>query len=81
MHLKVVLHRLDEIEQELQELRAKVERTRIAKDQDETELFLRKCGGWQDDRSPEEIISAIYASRSSSLRGTELSHGPQTPED
>ena len=31
-----------------------------------TQVFLEKCGGWEDSRSPEEIIEEIYSSRSSS---------------
>ena len=39
---------------------------------DSTEAFLRKCGGWQDTRSPEEIIADIYAARRTSNRGENL---------
>lgn len=35
----------------------------------ETELLLEKCSGWEDSRSPDEIIAEIYAARSVSLRG------------
>jgi hypothetical protein len=37
-----------------------------------TQAFLDKCGGWEDTRSPEEIITEIYASRTTSDRGTQL---------
>ena len=37
-----------------------------------TQRFLEKCGGWQDTRSPEEIIADIYASRTTSERGAHL---------
>ena len=37
-----------------------------------TQVFLDNCGGWEDTRSPEEIITDIYASRTNSDRGTQL---------
>ncbi len=37
-----------------------------------TQIFLEKCGGWKDALSPEEIIAEIYASRTTSERGTQL---------
>ena len=36
---------------------------------DATQIFLDKCGGWEDDRTAEEIITEIYAARTSSDRG------------
>lgn len=30
-----------------------------------TEEFLKKCGGWEDTRGPEEIVADIYGSRAS----------------
>lgn len=68
MHLKAILQRLDEIERELQELRAEVEKTLIVDGDDETELFLRKCRGWQDERTPDELIARISASPGSMSR-------------
>jgi hypothetical protein len=37
-----------------------------------TQAFLAKCGGWEDKRSPEEIITDIYAARPVSHRGATL---------
>jgi hypothetical protein len=37
-----------------------------------TEIFLEKCGGWEDTRSPEEIIAEIYMARTTSERGSQL---------
>lgn len=37
-----------------------------------TEIFLEKCGGWEDARGPKEIIADIYDSRTSSERGAKL---------
>jgi hypothetical protein len=39
---------------------------------DPTEIFLEKCGGWEDTRSPEEIIAEIYTARTISERGSQL---------
>ena len=36
-----------------------------------TQQFLEKCSGWQDDRSPDEIIADIYHARTSSERGAQ----------
>jgi hypothetical protein len=45
---------------------------------DPTEYFLEKCRGWEDTRSPEEIIADIYAARTTSERGaTIFSKDPQ----
>jgi hypothetical protein len=37
-----------------------------------TQAFLAKCGGWEDTRSPEEIIAEIYAARTVSHRAGSL---------
>ena len=39
---------------------------------DPTQAFLAKCGGWEDTRSPEEIITDIYGARTVSNRGEML---------
>ena len=39
---------------------------------DPTEVFLEKCGGWEDTRTPEEIITEIYTARTTSKRGLQL---------
>lgn len=44
--------------------------------EDRTALFLAKCGGWEDARSPEEIIAEIYASRTTSDRGSQMFQKP-----
>ena len=36
--------------------------------EDPTQAFLAKCGGWEDTRSPEEIIAEISAARTVSHR-------------
>jgi hypothetical protein len=43
-----------------------------ATSKDPTEVFLEKCGGWEDTRTPEEIIAEIYTSRTTSERGVQL---------
>ena len=40
--------------------------------EDATQVFLDKCRGWEDARSPEEIIAEIYAARTVSHRGAAL---------
>ena len=40
--------------------------------EDPTQVFLAKCGGWEDTRSPEEIIAEIYAARTVSQRAGTL---------
>lgn len=37
-----------------------------------TQIFLDKCQGWEDSRSPEEIITEIYTLRTSSDRKVQL---------
>jgi hypothetical protein len=58
------LQRLDAVANELAALRADLAEgwteTPVA---DATQVFLGKCGGWEDTRSPEEIIAEVYAAR------------------
>jgi len=67
------LRRLDAVAHELVALRAALAagwiETPIA---DPTQAFLAKCEGWEDTRSPEEIIAEIYAARTISHRGVAL---------
>ncbi|MCK5522379.1 MAG: hypothetical protein KAI83_04520 [Thiomargarita sp.] len=37
-----------------------------------TQLFLDKCNGWEDTRCSADLITEIYASRTSSDRGKQL---------
>jgi hypothetical protein len=39
---------------------------------DPTQSFLEKCRGWEDTRSPEEIVADIYAARTTSNRGATI---------
>ena len=65
------LRRLDAVANELVALRAALVEGWIERPvEDPTEAFLAKCGGWEDTRSPEEIIAEIYAARTVSHRGT-----------
>ncbi|MBM4031257.1 MAG: hypothetical protein FJ291_05665 [Planctomycetes bacterium] len=65
-----LIKRLQEIEAELAELRTALEQGwDEASPEDRTKAFLEKCGGWEDDRTAEEIIEDIYSSRTSSDRG------------
>jgi hypothetical protein len=67
------LRRLDAVANELIALRAALADEWIKMPADDpTQAFLAKCGGWEDTRSPEEIIAEIYATRTVSHRGTTL---------
>jgi hypothetical protein len=67
------LRRLDAVANELVALRAALAAGWLETPvEDPTQVFLAKCGGWEDTRSPEEIIAEIYAARTVSHRGTTL---------
>ena len=67
------LRRLDAVANELIALRAALADEWIKMPVDDpTQAFLAKCGGWEDTRSPEEVIAEIYATRTVSHRGTTL---------
>ena len=67
------LRRLEAVANEIAALRADLAEGWIeASAEDATAVFLAKCGGWEDTRSPEEIIADIYATRTVSDRGAEL---------
>ena len=64
------IRRLDDVAKEIIELRkAFEEEWKETFGQNATQIFLEKCRGWEDDRSPEEIISQIYQTRTVSDRG------------
>jgi len=66
------LRRLDAVANELAALRAALAEGWPEMSEDATQTFLAKCGGWEDARSPEEIIADIYAARTVSHRGATL---------
>jgi hypothetical protein len=67
------LRRLDAVAHELVALRAALTEGWTETPSDNpTETFLAKCGGWEDTRSPEEIITEIYAARTVSHRAESL---------
>lgn len=67
------LQRLDVLASEIAALRAALAEGLVeASVEDPTQVFLAKCGGWQDTRSPEGIIAEIYAARTVSERGARL---------
>jgi hypothetical protein len=64
------IRRLEEIVKEVTELKAALEEGwNEASAKDSTRAFLQKCGGWEDTRSPEEIVADIYAARTISNTG------------
>ena len=67
------IKRLEDIEQEIRALKkAFQEEWKEEPIPGATQLFLDKCGGWEDNRSTEEIIAEIYQSRTVSDRGVDL---------
>ena len=67
------LQRLEAVANEIAALRAELADGWIETPlEDATAVFLAKCGGWEDTRSPEEIIADIYATRTVSYRGADL---------
>jgi hypothetical protein len=67
------LRRLEAVANELVALHAALaEGWTEAPVEDPTQAFLAKCGGWEDTRSPEEIIAEIYAARTVSQRAGTL---------
>ena len=57
------IRRLEDIEKEISELKKGLLEGWEDTPPDQTKVFLAKCGGWDDSRSPEEIIQDIYESR------------------
>ena len=67
------IKRLEQIEKEIDDLKnALLEASQAIPPQDATRIFLDKCGGWEDTRTPEEIITEIYSSRTTSCRAVDL---------
>jgi hypothetical protein len=67
-----VIRRLEQMEQEIIELKTALIEAWSKESTDSTQIFLDKCGGWEDTRTPEEIIEEIYSARTSSSRGATL---------
>jgi hypothetical protein len=71
------LRRLDAVAHELIALRAALAEGWTERPSENlTQVFLMKCGGWKDTRSPEEIIAEIYAARTVSQRAESLDPEP-----
>lgn len=67
------IRRLEDVAKEITELKKAIEEgwdEVLVKDP--TQAFLEKCGGWEDTRSPEEIVADIYAARTTSNRGATI---------
>ncbi len=62
------IKRLEHIEKEIDYLKQALQAHQQTPVQDGTSRFLKKCGGWEDTRTPDEIISEIYSSRTTSLK-------------
>jgi hypothetical protein len=71
--IEEAVSRIAGIEEELARLRRELAESRAGMTPEErTKAFLRKCGGWEDTRTPEELIDEIYSSRTASDRGAGL---------
>ena len=69
---RLMVERLEHLEQEIADLKKAVQEMSEPSGSDATRIFLSKCGGWQDERTPEAIIQEIYESRTTSERGAGL---------
>lgn len=70
-NVSVIITFLDDmLENQEQTLTVKTEN--IGYKKNPTQMFLEKCGGWEDTRKPDEIIAEVYASRTKSERGVQL---------
>ncbi len=70
-NVSVIITFLDDmLENQEQTLTVKTEN--IGYKKTPTQMFLEKCGGWEDTRKPDEIIAEVYASRTKSERGVQL---------
>ncbi len=67
------IRRLEEIAGEITELKKAVEEAwNETPSKDPTSAFLEKCAGWEDTRSPEEIVADNYTARTISNRGATI---------
>ncbi len=68
--------RLEDIEKEIQDLRKILqEEWGESASSDDTQQFLDKCGGWEDERPVDALIAEIYQARTASDRGAGLFRG------
>jgi len=65
--------RLEDIEKEIQHLRRTLqEEWDEPTSPNETQHFLDKCSGWEDERPVDALIAEIYRARRASDRGADL---------
>lgn len=65
-----MLRRLEAVQQEIARLKSALQEDwSTSEEHDRTRSFLERCGGWEDDRAPEQVIAEIYALRTSSSKG------------
>ena len=70
---KEAISRLEDVAGEINRIKKALEEEwNEAATKDPTQAFLEKCQGWEDTRSPEEIVANVYAARTTSNRGAEL---------
>ena len=67
------IRRLEDVAGEINQIKKDLEEGwSEAAAQDPTQSFLEKCRGWEDTRSPEEIVADIYAARTTSNRAATI---------
>lgn len=73
-NVRVIITFLDDVSEDREQTQA-IQAEQMDQVKTPTQKFLEKCGGWEDTRSPDEIIAEIYASRTISERGAHLFQG------
>ena len=63
------IQRLENVTREIIELKKALEEGWEEFPTNPTQVFLKKCGGWEDSRTSEEIIADVYSTRTVSDRG------------
>jgi len=67
------IRRLEEVAKEIAQLKAALEEGLSEPSvKNTTEAFLEKCEGWEDTRTPDEIVADIYRARTTSDRGAAI---------
>ena len=70
------VRRLGDIEREIQDIRTALQdEWGESASSDDTQHFLDKCGGWEDDRPVDALIAEIYQARTVSDRAADLFRG------
>jgi hypothetical protein len=67
------IQRLEKVAKEIVELKEAFKEVWVEPTtKDRTQVFLEKCGGWEDSRTVEEIIEELHVARSESSRSAAM---------